>query len=1342
MHPHHPQGGVWLVLLSGMAIVLLIALSFGLLLTQRDATLERALAQTKREVQRLAGELDQTLRMAQASIEIAAETSTEAEAGSPGAQKRRRLVASLTLPFELHRLPAEDAAPPSTPTDQWLPGLPRQIETQWFVPLAWRSTERRLGDWEVRLSRDALLSRFASEDMPEGSSMSLFRIEDDGATTLLARYPLVESEQGRTIRGHLAQAVTRSNAGVFEAQAQIDGIRRIVGYRQLEHPGQRLLVVYALGSEGVLAAWNALVPWTVLLTLLLAGSMAWGSHRLLRSVQALRQSEQHFQNLSRHLPDVIARHDRQGRILYINPAVAKANGLSPEAMIGRHLTELGAPPAVTAAWMACLERVFTSGIGETLYFDYPGPLGNRHWESQVTPEPTEPGHPPTVLVVSRDITERREAEVRRDSAQRLFEAVFMTAPDAMSLSDWTDGRLLLVNDAFCELFGQSRDALIGRTSTELGLWSAAQRRQDLLEALSRGESVRNQEGSSTRHDGQEIHVRFSAERVQVDGHERLLVMFRDVTQLEREQRALARSELRFRLAAAQGQVWEWDFERDDFSPSSGFFVQLGHAVSPDTPLAQVFGEIVPPEDLMRLRWQLRRYLKGEADFQVEFRARDAAGAWHWFEAQGSGLRDELGRVTYMAGTAFEVSDRKVLEEAQRQTLNRLETITNASKALLWTSGTDGSCDWVNQRWLDFTGQQMGEVMGEGWTTHVHPEDLPHVVQAYEEALNEREPYSGEFRLRNSAGEYRWLLEQSHPRYDADNRFIGYICSCLDITELKQAEASARHRGAMLEQVFDVLQDMLFVVDGQERFVFHQSGRRDQLYRTPEEFLGKTLGEVMPADLVVRFREAMDAAWTGGPQEIDYTLALPDGEHHFNARLAWLDGGEQCLFLVRDNSEQQNARLERERLNRFVLLLFRLASRFINLPVQGTDAAIHDALGDMGRFVDADRAYIFAYDFATDTASNTHEWCADGVSPEIDKLQNLPFELIPEWIDKHRQGQVMHVPETQDLPPGGLRDILEPQGIRSLMALPLMYEGRCLGFVGLDSVRNAHRYGAEETTLLELFAQMLVNIRLRVDAEEQIRELTEQLEHKVAERTAQLEESVQQLRATNRELESFTYSASHDLRTPLRGIEGFSSLLLQEHAEQLDDQGLDYLRRIQKATLHMSRLVSDLLAYSRLQHTAQHIEAVRLLPCIEAVVQPFQDELAARQGRLELDLPADLSARADAQGLGIVLRNLIDNALKFTPPDRMPLIRISGAMAQGLVQLRVSDNGMGFDMKHHERIFGMFQRLHRQDQIPGTGIGLAMVHKAIERMGGRIRAESQPGQGSTFIIDLPATAAPT
>ena len=151
---------------------------------------------------------------------------------------------------------------------------------------------------------------------------------------------------------------------------------------------------------------------------------------------------------------------------------------------------------------------------------------------------------------------------------------------------------------------------------------------------------------------------------------------------------------------------------------------------------------------------------------------------------------------------------------------------------------------------------------------------------------------------------------------------------------------------------------------------------------------------------------------------------------------------------------------------------------------------------------------------------------------------------------------------------------------------------------------------------------------------------------------------------------------------------------------------------------------------------EQVEPVVLAKLVQEVVLPFQDSLNERHGQLQVAVPDHLQVLADPNGLAMVLRNLVDNALKFTPADRAPEIRIEAHEQDGTVHLQVADRGMGFDMKHHDRVFGMFQRLHRQDQIPGTGIGLAMAHKAVERMGGRIWAHSTPGQGTTFHLELP------
>lgn len=220
------------------------------------------------------------------------------------------------------------------------------------------------------------------------------------------------------------------------------------------------------------------------------------------------------------------------------------------------------------------------------------------------------------------------------------------------------------------------------------------------------------------------------------------------------------------------------------------------------------------------------------------------------------------------------------------------------------------------------------------------------------------------------------------------------------------------------------------------------------------------------------------------------------------------------------------------------------------------------------------------------------------------------------------------------------------------------------------------------------------------------------------------------------LESFVYSVSHDLKTPLRGIDGYCRLLEEDYASRLDDEGRLFLANIRQGVARMQELIDDLLAYSRMERKPMSLTALDPRPLVQRLLDERQREIAERNIRIHLDLPP-LSLSADADGLYIVMRNLIDNAVKFTRHNSAPAIEIGGVRTAEGVHLWIRDNGIGFDMKYHDRIFEIFQRLHRLEEYPGTGIGLAIVKKAVERMGGRVWAESAPEQGAAFHLLLPA-----
>ncbi|HLE77034.1 MAG TPA: ATP-binding protein, partial [bacterium] len=343
-------------------------------------------------------------------------------------------------------------------------------------------------------------------------------------------------------------------------------------------------------------------------------------------------------------------------------------------------------------------------------------------------------------------------------------------------------------------------------------------------------------------------------------------------------------------------------------------------------------------------------------------------------------------------------------------------------------------------------------------------------------------------------------------------------------------------------------------------------------------------------------------------------------------------------------------------------------------------------------------------------------------PEDAVIGKRVHEIIPEpslsfVLDRYREAiqerKIVRWEETSDYPTGRLTGEVS-------VAPVFDASGTCTHLVGaVHDITERKRTEVEREQLLAR----------EQEARAEVERLNAELEQRVANRTEQLE-------AANKELEAFSYSVAHDLRAPLRAIDGFSRLVVDGYGASLPDDARRYLDRVQQGARHMGELIDDLLTFSQLARQPLRRQQIDTRHLVEQVIAHLQPEHAAGTAAIRVaELP---SVEADPALLRQVFANVLSNALKFTRSRAEPRIDVTHQADGGEVVFVVRDNGVGFDMRYVDKLFGVFQRLHRAEDYEGTGVGLAIVQRIIHRHGGRVWAEAEIDKGAAFYFTLGAT----
>jgi signal transduction histidine kinase len=324
----------------------------------------------------------------------------------------------------------------------------------------------------------------------------------------------------------------------------------------------------------------------------------------------------------------------------------------------------------------------------------------------------------------------------------------------------------------------------------------------------------------------------------------------------------------------------------------------------------------------------------------------------------------------------------------------------------------------------------------------------------------------------------------------------------------------------------------------------------------------------------------------------------------------------------------------------------------------------------------------------------------------------------------RRGESQLV-DTRELPAESSRDAFQESGVRYYKVMPMIAGGELLGALCVGD-EQAQESDEQRTIAREIATQLSIAIS-QARLYQKVKRQAEELDARVRKRTAQLE-------VANRELEAFSYSVSHDLRAPLRHIDGFADLLRQSHGPELGEEGARYLDIISDSVKQMGRLIDDLLTFSRMARVEMHRERVDMGALARAVSRELP--VHPPQRVVEWQIPALPEVRGDGAMLRQVWVNLLSNAVKYTSRRDRAKIEVRCREGDGELEFSVHDNGAGFDMKYADKLFGVFQRLHRSEEFEGTGVGLASVRRIVARHGGRTWAHGHLGEGAVIFFTLP------
>ncbi|MFM7668496.1 MAG: PAS domain S-box protein [Bacteroidota bacterium] len=510
--------------------------------------------------------------------------------------------------------------------------------------------------------------------------------------------------------------------------------------------------------------------------------------------------------------------------------------------------------------------------------------------------------------------------------------------------------------------------------------------------------------------------------------------------------------------------------------------------------------------------------------------------------------EEIDGAGYLIAAARDISQRRKSEEEIRRLSLVAKNTTNGVLIL----DKNRKIIWANEAIVNRSEYSVNELIGQSPKVFQFEGTNQETIERIYNSLVKVEPLQEEVLHSTKSGSLYWISLNIQPIFDANGQLEGFIAIELDITERKNFEETIAAQNKDLKEITDALdQSALVSIADSNGLIIRANNKFCAVSGyTEQELIGQNHNIVNSRYHDAAFWSEM---WTTIRQGKIWRAEVCNKKK--NGELYWVDSiiypvfdlnGKIRHFLSirHEITDRKLAEEELARKAELQRLLVKISSDYINIPLNAVEASMNKSMAEIGTFVKVDRVYVFDYNYEKETTSNLYEWCSEGIEPQIEYLQNLPFSEVPFWVETHSRGESIVVPNVFELPPSSFRELIEVQGIQSLVAIPMMDGKNCIGFVGFDAVKGLRSFSKEERGLLELYAQMLVNVSQRTDYMKQI----QQAKNDIEEINRGLELQVQEKTKTNLELAKsisdqekmvtigeIASGIAHDLNTPLGAI---------------------------------------------------------------------------------------------------------------------------------------------------------------------------------------------------------------